>query len=219
MGAPESEPQRDFYETPHRVEISRDFHLGKFPVTQKQWRTVMGSEPWKGQPMAGEGENLPATCVSWHEASEFCKKLSEREGVEYRLPTEAQWEYACRGGSQTMFPFGDDVGELGTHAWFKDGNVELNGAQETGKKVCNEFGLHDMTGNVWEWCDDWFDFWHYEASEITDPSGPSAGSDRVCRGGCWSSSSRFCRPASRGSNPPDLKSSVLGFRIVRIGNN
>jgi formylglycine-generating enzyme required for sulfatase activity len=174
----------------------------------------MGTEPWKGETFVKEGDDYPAVYVSWDDAVEFCKKLSAMEGKVYRLPTEAEWEYACRGGTKTAFSFGDDKAELGKYAWF-DGNADAIGedyAHRVAQKLPNPFGLHDMHGNVWEWCSDWKDA--YPSTPLTDPRGPSSGSSRVLRGGSWYDVPRFVRCAGRGSNAPGYRSYDVGFRLV-----
>ena len=201
MGSPADEA----FQTQHRVEISRDFYLGKFEVTQGQWKSMMGTEPWKGESHVREGDDFAATYVSWDDAVAFCKKLSAREGVKYRLPSEAEWEYACRGGTQTTFSFGNDASELGDFAWY-DANardVDEEYAHKVGEKRSNGFGLHDMHGNVWELCSDWFGKDYYNESPKRDPIGPNGGTNRICRGGCWLEPSESCRSASRGINLPD----------------
>ena len=215
MGSPESEADRDDDELQHRVEISGDFYMGKFEVTQGQWKSVMGTEPWKGEDAVKEGVDFAATYVSWEDAVEFCKKLSARDGVDYRLPSEAEWEYACRGGSELAYSFGDAASDLGKYAWFDD-NADSIGedyAHEVGQKRANDFGLHDMHGNAWEWCGDFYG--DYDSSETRDPTGASDGTLRVLRGGSWFNSSRSCRSADRLRRSPDLRSSFLGFRVLR----
>ena len=215
MGSPEDEGDRYDDETQHRVDISHDFYLGKFEVTQRQWKSLMGTEPWKGKGLAGEGDDHAASHVSWNDAVEFCKILSEREGSEYRLPSEAEWEYACRGGTKTAFSFGEDASELVKHAWFEK-NSTLVGekhAHEVGEKRGNSFGLHDMHGNVWEWCADWYG--EYANSPVRDPKGLDDGSDRVYRGGGWDSSPQRCRCSSRDGDWLGIRSGVLGFRVLR----
>ena len=215
MGSPESEADRDDDELQHRVEISGDFYLGKFEVTQGQWKSVMGTEPWNGKSFVKEGADFAATYVSWEDAVEFCKKLSTRDGVDYRLPSEAEWEYACRGGSESAYSFGDAASDLGKYAWFDDNesSVGKRYAHEVGQKLANDFGLHDMHGNVWEWCGDFYG--HYDSSETRDPTGASDGAYRVHRGGSWSNSSRHCRSAYRSCSSPDSRSDLLGFRVLR----
>ena len=217
MGSPEDEPDRGGDESQHRVEISRDFYLGKYEVTQGEWKSVMGTEPWKGESSVQEGDDYAATYVSWEDAVAFCQKLSSRDGVEYRLPSEAEWEYACRGGSESAYSFGADASELGAHAWFND-NTDSVGEEyphEVGQKRGNGFGLHDMHGNVWEWCGDYYDSEYYSNSVKRDPVGPDEGSDRVYRGGSWNNSSQLCRSAFRNGYSPDNRDYLLGFRVLR----
>ena len=217
MGSPEDEPDRGDDESQHRVEISRDFYLGKFEVTQGEWKSVMGTEPWKGEDYVKVGDNYPAVYVSWEDAVVFCQKLSSRDGVEYRLPSEAEWEYACRVGSESAYSFGADASELGRHAWFED-NADSVGEEyshEVGQKRGNGFGLHDMHGNVWEWCGDYYDSEYYSNSAQRDPMGPDEGTLRVLRGGCWGNSSQNCRSARRFGRSPVNRFSFLGFRVLR----
>ena len=215
MGSPKDEPDRGDDESQHRVEISEAFYLGKYEVTQGQWKEVMGTSPWKDEVLkVNEGDDYPATNVSWDDAVEFCKKLSRREGVEYRLPSEAEWEYACRAGSETDYSFGVDAADLGKHAWFNDGIGERY-AHEGGQKLGNNFGLYDMHGNVCEWCGDWYRDDYYESSPPRDPMGPDEGSDRVNRGGTWLNGAQNCRSAFRYGNSPDYRYFNLGFRVLR----
>ena len=142
----------------HRVRITKPFYLQTTELTQGQWESVMGTRPWSGQKYVKEGPNYAATYVSWVDAQEFCRRLSEKEGMTCRLPTEAEWEYACRAGSTTMYHFGDDPSRLEDYAWFK-GNAYDAGEKyvhEVGLKNPNAFGLYDMHGNLWEWCQDWY---------------------------------------------------------------
>ena len=210
------------YEGKHRddenqvdVTLTRSFYLGKTEVTQGQWLAVMGTTPWKGQTSVKEGDNYPATHVSWDGAQAFCKKLSERESRKYRLPTEAEWEYACRGGRTTRFSFGDDESQLGAFAWY-DKNADDIGekyAHEVGRKQANPFGLYDMHGNVWEWC---ADMYAGRLSGGTDPLVSTGGSLRVRRGGGWHSEAANCRSADRGRLAPNLRYAYLGFRVARV---
>jgi formylglycine-generating enzyme required for sulfatase activity len=205
MGSPEAEAGRDNDETPrHQVTISRPFYIGKYEVTQAQWVCVMGSNPsWF------KGEDLPVENVSWNDCLEFCRKLTEREraagrlpaGVVYRLPTEAEWEYACRAGTTTRYYTGDSESDLARAGWF-DGNSG-DRTHPVGQKVANAFGLYDMHGNVWEWCQDWYG--SYITDDATDPGGPQRGSLRVLRGGSWSNNASYC---------PAFADSSLGFRLV-----
>ena len=215
MGSPPTEKGRSGDEGPIRVTISRDFLLGKTEVTQGQWEKVMGTAPWP----AGQADaNLPATDVSWDDVTEFCQKLTQRErgngklpaNEEYRLPTEAEWEYACRAGTTTAFSFGEDESKLGDFAWF-DGNSG-SAAHKAGTKQANPWGLYDMHGNVWEWCSDWYDG---KLAGGADPVGPAGGSYRVGRGGGWRGDPVDCRSARRDNVDPSPRGDALGFRVAR----
>ena len=205
------------------VTLTKPFSLGKTEVTQGQWKSVMGTEPWDGKAGVKSDKDCPATYVSWDDATEFCEKLTELErksrtlkaGEEYRLPTEAQWEYACCVGTTTAFSFGDDESKLGEYAWFR-GNAFSAGeeyAHKVGLKKPNPWGLHDMHGNVWEWCSDWYG---RVLSGGTDPVGPEKGSTRVNRGGCWGFGPGQCRSATRHTGFVQMeREEYLGFRVAR----
>lgn len=210
MGSPSTEKDRDSDEVQHRVTLTKDFYIGTTEVTQSQWESVMATTPWKGQVFGKEGSNFAATYVSWEDAVEFCKRLSAKEGNTYRLPTEAEWEYACRGGTASAYCFGDAVASLKDYAWY-DENAGLY-AHEVGSKRANAFGLYDMHGNVYEWCSDWKA--DYLTGNVSDPLGPSEGSGRVIRGGSWYYDAGFCRSADRNSGTPDYRDSNLGFRVA-----
>jgi sulfatase modifying factor 1 len=179
------------------------------------------TNPWKDEYSAKEGVNYPATCVSWNDAVAYCKKLSEKEGKTYRLPTEAEWEYACRAGTETAWSFGDDEKELGDYAWYKENAWELGEkyAHQVGLKKPNAFGLYDMHGNVSEWCHDYFSKVYYKQSPAQDPPGPASGSYRVLRGGSWNDfhPSRYTRSAYRQkvTTLMTLSNFRCGFRLVR----
>ena len=228
MGSPDSDPYRMSDEMPqHRVQISKAFSLGIHEVTQDQYRAVMGDNPsrFKGS------DDLPVENVSWLDAVLFCNKLSEQEkrtpfyringtevtiagGNGYRLSTEAEWEYACRAESKTLYPFGDEAGKLGDHAWYNS-----NSGSEThavGQKQANAWGLYDMLGNVWEWCADWYDAKYYGSSPSADPTGPPEASYRVVRGGGWDSDPEGCRPATRNRGALEYRSYNLGFRVAAV---
>ena len=160
----------------------------------------MDSRPWSGKQYVKEGPDYAASYVSWEDAQEFCKRLSEKEGMIYRLPTEAEWEYFCRAGTSTVYSFGNDVSSLGEYAWYGK-NADKRGeeyAHRVGQKKPNRWGLYDMSGNVCEWCADWCDFYYYGQSPVDDPQGPSPDDypNRVIRGGSWYALPMACRPAS-----------------------
>jgi formylglycine-generating enzyme required for sulfatase activity len=217
MGSPEGETGRRDDETQHPVTISKPFYMQTTEVTQGQWKEVMGTEPWKGKRYVKEGPNYPATYVSWNDAVAYCKNLSEKEGKTYRLPTEAEWEYACRAGTETRWSFGDDEKELGDYAWYRDNVYDIDElyAHQVGLKKPNAFGLYDMHGNVWEWCHDYFEEDYYKQSPEMDPTGPTSGSFRVFRGGSWFVYSRVTRSAHRRRFDAAARSNYFGFRLVR----
>ena len=159
----------------------------------------MKTKPWENMQNVKEGDNYPATFVSWEDAVKYCRKLSASEGKQYRLPTEAEWEYACRGGQSTAYSFGNRPSLLGNYGWFSENAYDIGEkyAHEVGTKNPNPFGLHDMHGNLWEWCSDWYETGYYGSSPGSDPQGPSRGSLRVVRGGSWRNEAAFCRSAAR----------------------
>jgi len=193
----------------HTVRITQPFYLGKYEVTQGQWQAVMGNNPSKftGDP------NRPVEHVSWDDVQEFVRRLNSREGgAMYRLPTEAEWEYAARAETTTRWSFGDDVGQLGRYAWH-----DQNAGGQThpvGQLQPNSWGLYDMHGNVWEWVQDWYG--GYASGTAVDPAGPSSGSIRVNRGGSWIDSARYCRSAPRIRGAPGDRIVYLGFRLLRV---
>jgi formylglycine-generating enzyme required for sulfatase activity len=216
MGSPDSDIGAPGDERPqHRVQIMRPFYLGATEVTQGQYRTVTGQSPSNFR----EVDDLPVEQVSWNDAIAFCNKLSELEkgqlgGAQYRLPTEAEWEYACRGGATPRYSFGDDAASLRKFAWY-DGNSGSK-THPVGEKRPNDFSLFDMHGNVWEWCQDWYDKDSYGQSLGADPCGPSQAAVRVVRGGGWYSDLQSCRSATRDRLAPVLRRSNLGFRVARV---
>jgi len=202
-------------ETQHEVTISKDYYLGVHEVTQAQYEKVMGTKPsyFQGDEIKGSSTNNPVESVSWLDAVEFCKKLSDlpeekAAGRVYRLPTEAEWEYACRAGSKSAYSFGESSKSLGDYAWF-DGNSN-NQTHPVGEKKANAWGLYDMHGNVWEWCSDWYG--EYPNGAVSDPVGPREGSDRVNRGGGW-----FIRAESpsRRRRTSRAKRAVVGTKRAR----
>jgi formylglycine-generating enzyme len=223
MGSPETEKDREDDETQHKVTISKAFYIQTTEVTQGQWKAVMGSEPWKGELYVKEGPNYAASYVDWDDAVEFFEILSGMEGKTYRLPTEAEWEYACRAGTKTTWSFGNDEPALGVYAWYNENawDIDEKYAHQVALKGPNTWGLHDMHGNVSEWCQDYFrrdyypehrnpDIWSPEQ----DPQGPQTGSRRVLRGGSWRDEPCDARSASRDFSF-NLGGSTVGFRLVR----
>lgn len=198
MGSPDSDSDAPSNERPqHRVTISRSYYMGETEVTQGQWKSVMGTEPWKQDLSVPEGAQCPAMYVSWDEAVKFCEKLSEREGKKYRLPTEAEWEYACRGGTSTRYSFGDNESNLSRFAWFDENALYIGEqyAHLVKHKQPNGFGLYDMHGNAREWCSDWYR--EYPSSTGINPNGSTDGLIHVTRGGSFFDSSDSCRSARR----------------------
>ena len=211
MGSPESEADRLVDEHQHKVTITKAFYMQTTEVTQGQWQAVMATEPWKGLAVIREGPNYPATLISWEHAVAFCEKLSNKEGKTYRLPTEAEWEYACRAGTETTWSFGDDKKLLGDYAWY---GVRPRSYQ-VGLKKPNLFGLYDMYGNVSEWCHDYYEADYYKQSPEKDPTGPASGSSRVLRSGAWDNVSRSRRSAGRRGSGSSRRHWNRGFRLVR----
>jgi formylglycine-generating enzyme required for sulfatase activity len=206
MGSPSSEQNRSSEEVQHEVVLTRGFFLAETECTQAQWEAVMGRYPSNF-----EGANRPVEQVSWNDAVDYCRKLTEKQrsegllpdGWEWRLPTESEWEYGARGGTTGARP-----GELDTIAWWSG-----NSGSEThavGGKQANAWGLHDMMGNVWEWCADWYG--EYPTGNVTDPMGSNSTTGRLNRGGGWNNSTWQARSASRGRDDPGFRSSLLGFR-------
>ena len=191
----------------HQVTISQPFYLGRYTVTQAQWVAVM-----RKSPSTFQGEHHPVESVSWEEVQECIRWLDAREGGKwYRLPTEAEWEYAARAGSVTLYSFGDDAGQLGKYAWY---TANAGGTTHpVGQLRLNAWGLYDMHGNVWEWVQDWYRA--YTAGAAIDPQGPSLGPGRVMRGGGWVSGAESCGSACRAHGIPDHRHDSLGFRLLR----
>jgi len=217
----------DGEEAAHLVKITRAFSLGLHEVTQGEYQAVMGQNPSRYKASA----DRPVERVSWLDAVRFCNNLSEREGEKrhyqihsdkvtvagnngYRLRTEAEWEYACRAGRSTVYPFGGDAGALGKYAW--NGLNSEGKTHPVGQKWANAWGLYDMLGNVSEWCADGHEEHYYASSPAADPPGPSGASLRVFRGGCWGSLAWLCRPAVRGRAEPGGRSPNLGFRVAAV---
>lgn len=201
----------------HRVRITRPLYFGKTEVTKAQWRAVMNTTPWTDK----GGADTPANAMTWHDAQEFCRRLSEREARRYRLPTESEWEYACRAGTGSRYSFGDDPARLAEYAWFQ-GNSAIGGTpgvHPVAQKKPNAFGLFDMHGNVWEWCAEYADHSFYHRSTTDDPPGPSTGTIRSARGAGWGHLPQYMRSASRSGFAPGSKFGDLGFRVVAETGN
>ncbi|RKY30134.1 MAG: formylglycine-generating enzyme family protein [Candidatus Omnitrophota bacterium] len=189
----------------HKVTITKTFYIGIYPVTQAEYEAIMGTNSSEFR-----GNIIPVGLVTWYEAKEFCRRLSEKEGRTYRLPTEAEWEYACRAGTTTEYYWGDSID--GRYAWYNDNSARQ--IHPVGQKLPNAWGLYDMLGNVYEWCEDWYDRDYYSRSPRTDPAGPSWGLFRVLRGGSWSTYADYIRGGSRLSNDPSERYFNVGFRVV-----
>ncbi len=194
----------------HRVTLS-PFYIGKFQVTQQQWQAVRGENP-----SHFKGNNLPVENVSWNDATRFCLKLSEKTGKEYRLPTEAEWEYACLAGSTGKYCFGDDEALLKDYAWYNENSGSKT--HPVGEKKPNNWGLYDMHGNVWEWCQDWYDANYYaelsKKGEAVNPQGPANENTRVLRGGSWLNNPLLARAVFRVNNRPAIRDDNFGFRVL-----
>ncbi|HEY5910829.1 MAG TPA: formylglycine-generating enzyme family protein [Verrucomicrobiae bacterium] len=223
MGSPIDEAGRYDWEGPQtEVTISRGFYMGKREVTQAEYLAVTGTNPsWFQPPNATSDLSRPVEQVTWFEATNYCGLITQRDralgristNTVYRLPTEAEWEYACRGWTSTRFSLGDDpnYASLTNYVWYA-GNAEST-THPVGQKLPNPWGLFDMHGNVWEWCQGWGDY-YYPGGIALDPQGPLAGSTRAHRGGGWGSPAPDCRSANRGNSNPGDRATTTGFRVV-----
>lgn len=256
MGSSESEKPRIDGEGPqHRVRITRPFYLGIHEVTRGQFASFVRDKNYRTEPERdGKGgygtddqgqwkqkpeyswrnpgftqtDDHPVVNLSWNDAVAFCEWLSRKEEKNYRLPTEAEWEYACRSGTTTMYQHGNDPEELAQVGNVADGTAKGKFSSwrtirakdgyvftaPVGQFQANEFGLFDMHGNVWEWCSDWYDVKYYATSPVSDPAGAASGSIRVFRGGCWLNTAWSCRSAHRSWNVPSTRNFLLGFRVA-----
>ena len=206
MGATPEMENPDASEKPvHRVTLTNNYNIGKYEVTQALWQAVMGNNPSNSK-----GDNLPVEKVSWNNCQKFISKLNKLTGKSFRLPTEAEWEYAARGGNKSRGYQYSGSNTIGDVAWY-DGNSGSK-THAVGTKQPNELGIYDMTGNVWEWCQDWYG--SYSSSPQTNPTGAVSGSGRVYHGGSWVSSARDCRTSYRGLSTPGARSFILGLRLV-----
>jgi len=193
----------------HEVTLTKSFYIQTTEVTQSQWFTVMGVNPSGFKNCGGD---CPVEKVSWYDTQEFINRLNQKEETDkYRLPTEAEWEYACRAGSTAVFCFGNEIKELGVYAWYNHESREWT--HKVNIKKPNAWGLYDMHGNVWEWCQDWYN--KYTSGPVTDPIGPPSGTHRVSKGGSWRSAARFCRSAHRYGVDPGYRRPTRGFRLVK----
>jgi formylglycine-generating enzyme required for sulfatase activity len=199
----------------HSVTVS-DFHIGKYEVTQKEWREIMGTNPSSFK----DCDNCPVETVSWDDVQEFLKKLNTKTGKNYRLPTEAEWEYAARGGNQSKGYTYSGSNTISSVAWYDENSYSLGsehknyGTNSVGQKSSNELGIYDMSGNVWEWCSDWYGSDYYKNSSFNNPQGASSGTYRVLRGGAWGSKPADCRIAFRNISTPTYRYFIIGFRVV-----
>ncbi|TWT39884.1 Serine/threonine-protein kinase pkn1 [Thalassoglobus neptunius] len=234
MGTSESKPKEnkkkakslgDKSEFPqHQVQITKPYFIGICEVTQSQYEHVMNESPWENQPLTTENANIAASYITWDRAKRFCEKLSERENAIYRLPSEAEWEYACRAGTSSSFSFGEDWQAIGEHAWFDQNAYQASEryAHAVGQKKPNAWSLYDMHGNVWEWCTDYHERYGERVDEakgepVIDPKGPVKGWARVWRGGGFADSAINLRSATRNSyGRVDYKPDFMaGFRVVK----
>jgi formylglycine-generating enzyme required for sulfatase activity len=205
MGSPTKEECRNDDEIQHEVTLTKSFYIGKYAVTQEQWKAVMGDNP-----SDTKGAKVPVTDVSWGDCQKFIKKLNTNTDGGYRLPTEAEWEYACRSGTTTAYSIGKEISSCDAN-YGEDSDIEY--PVEVGNYNPNAFGLYDMHGNVWEWCEDWYG--KYSAKAVTDPIGPSKGEGRVCRGGPFFSYGQCARSSTRNKEAPIDCFSLIGFRLAR----
>ena len=205
MGATSEQKKPDDDEKPtHRVSLS-SFYIGKYEVTQALWKAVMGSNP-----SSYKGDNLPVENVSWNDCQTFLRKLNAMTGKNFRLPTEAEWEYAARGGNLSRGYQYSGSKKIDDVAWYR--NNSGSKTHNVGTKAPNELGIYDMSGNVWEWCQDWYGDYHGYSQ--TNPTGPSCGANRVYRGGSWGSGAWLCRVAFRDNYTPGSRGNGLGLRLA-----
>jgi len=190
---------------PHEVTLSKPFYMGVTEVTQAQYQAIMGTNPSHFR-----GETNPVETVSWNDATEFCKKLSEKTRQVVRLPTEAEWEYACCAGTKTDLWFGYATGSMGDYAWYSANSGDR--PHPVGQKKPNAWGLYDMHGNVWEWCADWYG--NLPKKPVTDPQGPASGEYHVMHGGAWLNIPVICRAARQGTGYRDARGYLFGFRVA-----
>ena len=193
----------------HQVTLTNDYYIGKYEVTQALWQAVMGSNPSKYK-----GDNLPVEMVSWNDCQEFISKLNSMTGRKFRLPTEAEWEYAARGGKKSRGYQYSGSNSISDVAWYSGncGNISGINTHPVGKKQANELGIYDMTGNVWEWCQDMYGYYSFSAQK--NPTGSTVGNKRVIRGGSWFNARESCRTSDRADSSPDHHFEGLGLRLA-----
>jgi formylglycine-generating enzyme required for sulfatase activity len=215
MGSPDTEQGRITPEGPQHAVTLSGYWMGKYELTKRQWQAVMGTTPWFGQLDALDDPDSPAVYVSWHDAQAFLTAANNCTGKTFRLPTEAQWECACRAGTTTRFYWGEDPGytDILAYAWHSGTCRGAMYAHVAGGKKINAFGLYDMSGNVWEWCQDWYG--PYSSTAQTNPTGSAAGPNRVFRGGGFGSSGDYCRSARRYGYGSYYTGGDVGFRLAR----
>jgi len=204
MGSPKKEKDRSDDETQHEVTLTKPFYMGKYEVTQEQWFEIMGVNPSRKK-----GRMFPVTYVSWNDCQDFIKKLNAKTNGGYRLPTEAEWEYSCRAGTSTAYSYGDKLTR-------SDANIDGDSTKAVGSYKPNAFGLYDMHGNVFEWCNDCYA--NYPAGAVIDPKGPATGKSRVMRGGSYYWTASIARSSSRNlifTPTPSNGNDLLGFRLAR----
>lgn len=202
-------------ETPvHSVTISQDYYIGETEVTQALWKAVTGKTPTSGgsawAKKYGRGNNYPAYYISYEDVLSFITKLNSMTGENFRMPTEAEWEFAARGGNKSKGYTCSGSNTIGDVAWYTNNSSSKTQIIKT--KAANELGIYDMSGNVYEWCSDWYG--SYSSSAQTDPTGPNIGTRRVLRGGCWAGFATLCRCADRSSNWPSFRGNFVGFRLA-----
>jgi len=225
MGSPTSEPGRYDDETQHQVTLTKGFYMQTTEVTQGQWKAVMEDNP---SIFGSCGDNCPVEEVSWDDVQEFITTLNQKEKTDqYRLPTEAEWEYAARAGTTTTYSFGNDSSQLSKYGNFCDSKCTYSHKDDSQSDQYpntapvksyspNAWGLYDIHGNVWEWCQDWYDA-DYPSGSLTDPVGPGSGSYRVFRGGCWNNRARYCRSAERARGTSGYRNFDVGARLAFFG--
>ena len=211
-------PHLSIAQPAHEVTITQGFYLGKYEITQGQWEAVMGTTPWSNQGQVLEDPDCPASYLSWEDVHQFVQRMNTTaEDSLYRMPTEAEWEFACRAATTTIWSFGDDAAQLGEYAWFR-ANTSDGGegyAHQAGTRQPNPWGLYDMHGNMAEWVQDWYAPYSEENQE--DPQGPPSGSERVFRSGYYYILAPYTRSAFRYHYAPDYRGDGVGARLLRMG--